>query len=81
MSANDAKSTILETECGPLVSFHPHDPRGFSFQELDVLIAAARHAQRMLLERGNRELEIAAEDDAAREAAYFEQQAKLPVDS
>ena len=73
MSAKNVKTTIVETDSGPLVSFESHDPRGFSFHELDVLIAATRHAQRMLIERGNMELEMAAEEDLASEAKFFEQ--------
>ena len=76
----DVQTTFLETEAGPLVSFTSEDPRGFCFAELDVLIAAARHAQRRLIERGNQELQAAANEDAL-EAAFEEQQAKLPVDS
>ena len=83
MSARDIKTQLVETEGGTLIAFESQDPRGFSFQELDTLIAAARHAQRMLLERGNRELDLAAqeEDQDAAEAAFFGQQSKLPVDS
>lgn len=79
--STDAKTTIVATEHGPLISFHSQDPRGFSFHELDVLIAAAKHAQRMLIDRANRELESPAQEDASLEARFFEQQSKLPVDS
>ena len=77
----DVKTTFIETGAGPLVSFTSEDPRGFSFAELDVLIAAARHAQRRLIERANQELQAAAIEEEALEAAFEEQQAKLPVDS
>ena len=77
----DVQTTFLETEAGPLVCFTSEDPRGFSFTELDVLIAAARHAQRRLIERGNQELQAAANEEYALEAAFEDQQAKLPIDS
>jgi hypothetical protein len=42
MSQRDIKTQIVETEAGTLIAFVSQDPRGFSFQELDTLIAAAR---------------------------------------
>ena len=83
MPAKDLNGNIVETESGPLVRFESQDPRGFSAKELDLLIIAAKHWQAMLIERGNRELDIASQeqDVDSLQTAFEDQQSKRPVDS